>query len=224
MKRILFIDDDKGLQDAVVDILDGKFKVISAFTAEKGIETSLTEKPDLILLDVGLPDMDGFEVCKRLREQINTRHIPVVMLTGQTELDARVRGLDLGADDYIGKPFASKELVARINARLREEKRNRVQTKELKVGNLKMNPKSHSVTIDGNAVKLTQLEYDLLHFFLECKDELIPREKLLNELWAGTIVTQRTVDTHIANLRKKIKGFNCSLETVYKAGYILKTK
>ena len=189
-----------------------------------GILLAVREQPDLILLDVNMPDMDGFEVCKRLREQPGTRQIPIIMLTTASSLDSRVKGLDLGADDYITKPFQVRELVARIHARLRRNEADRKATTAMQLGNLKLDSKSFQVWVNEDSVKLTRIEFELLRYFMEHPNQVVDHQKLLGDLWPDAVVTNRTVDTHVANLRKKIKGFSYPLETIYGSGYILKTE
>lgn len=224
MKRILIVDDDSENISIVADMLKSGFQVLSATSGKDAIRMAVQHEPDLILLDVNMPEMDGFEVCRRIREQPATRHIPVVMLTSASSIDHRVRGLDIGADDYVTKPFQSRELMARVQARLRRFELEEKKTENLELGNLKLDSKSHQVWIDEELIKLTQLEFELLRYFLERPNQVIPRTKLLGDLWPDAVVTDRTVDTHMANLRKKIRRFQHSLATVYGAGYVLKTE
>jgi DNA-binding response OmpR family regulator len=198
------------------------FVPLTAESGKDGIRLAATEKPDVVLLDVNMPEMNGYEVCKRLREQPATRMIPVIMLTTQGSLDSRVKGLEIGADDYIPKPFQIRELVARINAKLRRIEVERKVGEPIAVGNLKLDPKSFSVQVNEQPVKLTQVEFELLRYFLEHPNQVIGRKTLLNDLWPDAVVTDRTIDTHMANLRRKIKGFVYTFETIYGAGYILK--
>ena len=145
------------------------------------------------------------------------------MLTTASSLDSRVKGLDLGADDYITKPFQVRELVARIHARLRRLEQDRKAESAVVLGNLKLDSKSFQVWVNEESVKLTRIEFELLRYFLEHPNQVVDRQKLLGDLWPDAVVTNRTVDTHVANLRKKIKGFSYPLETIYGSGYILKT-
>jgi DNA-binding response OmpR family regulator len=213
MKKVLIVDDDQENLQLVSDMLRAEFEPVTASNGREGILTAVREQPDIILLDVNMPEMDGFEVCKRLREQPGTRQIPIIMLTTASSLDSRVKGLDLGADDYITKPFQVRELVARIHARVRRHEADRKAETTLELGNLKL----------GDSVKLTRIEFELLRYFLEHPNQVVDRQKLLGDLWPDAVVTNRTVDTHVANLRKKIKGFSYPLETIYGSGYILKT-
>jgi DNA-binding response OmpR family regulator len=223
MKRVLIVDDDRENLDLVADMLRAEFQPLTAASGREGIVAAVREQPDLILLDVNMPEMDGFDVCKRLREQPGTRQIPIIMLTTASSLDSRVKGLDLGADDYITKPFQVRELVARIHARLRRQELDRKAESALELGNLKLDSKSFQVWVNGESVKLTRIEFELLRYFLEHPNQVVDRQKLLGDLWPDAVVTNRTVDTHVANLRKKIKGFSYPLETIYGSGYILKT-
>jgi len=157
-----------------------------------------------------------------LRSQPLTRHIPIIMLTGEVALDSRVQALDFGADDYVCKPFQFKELIARINARLRRNQFYQKLEAEIHVGNLWMDPRSCQVRISDKPIKLTQLEFELLRYFLERPNQVVDRSRILGDLWPDAVVADRTVDTHIANLRRKIKEFNHSLETIYGAGYVLR--
>lgn len=222
MKKILVVDDDKESLTLLGRMLQTMFQTVLVNSGKDALQAAIREIPDLILLDVNMPDMDGFEVCKRLREQPGTRNIPVVMLTNVTNVDSRVRGLDLGADDYISKPFQAKELIARINARVRRNTMDKKAEEEIACGNLKLDPKSFQIWIDTKEIHLTRIEFEILRYFLEHPNQIIERNKLLGDLWPDAVVTNRTVDTHVANLRKKIRGFSVPLDTIYGAGYILK--
>lgn len=221
MKRILIIEDDPSFQKAVVELLAPHFQMIQASSGQEGVRKAFAEKPDLIVIDVGLPDVDGFEICRQLREKVATRATPIVMLTGETNTDSKVKGFDLGADDYISKPIEGKELIARIKARLRRHDDEKKVQKEIRVANLVYEPKSSLVKINEQPVHLTRAETRLLQYFLEHPNELISRERLLGDLWPDAVVASRTVDTHVAHLRKKLKDFQCELKTVFRGGYIM---
>lgn len=223
MKKIIVVDDDQEVLSVLSEALKTQFQVIPTASGREALQLSVREHPDLILLDVNMPEMDGFEVCRRLREQPGTRAIPIIMLTTAAGLDSRVKGLDLGADDYVCKPFHARELIARVNARMRRKELGEEES-ELTMGNLRLDPKSAQVWVDGAEVHLTRIEFELLRYFLEHPGTVVDRNRLLGDLWPDAVVTNRTVDTHVANLRKKIKAFSCSLETIYGAGYILKAQ
>jgi DNA-binding response OmpR family regulator len=224
MKKVLIIDDETENLTLLAEMLSKEFAPITAASGKDGLALAIREVPDVVLLDINMPDMDGFEVCSRLRSQPGTRDIPVIMLTSSSNVDSRVKGLDVGADDYVCKPFHMRELIARVRARVRRHDNDLKAETAVTVGNLTLEPKAQTVTIEGKSVRLTQMEFELLRYFLEHPNQVIPRAKLLGDLWPDSVVTDRTVDTHVANLRKKIKTFNCPLTTIYKAGYILRTE
>ena len=224
MKRILIIEDDQEFCQAVAKILSRHYQPIQANSGSDGIRLAMSEKPDLILIDLHMPEMDGFEVCQQLRAKPATREIPIIILTGENEPDSRVKGLDAGADDYVAKPFHSEELLARIRARLRRRESDAKGLEEIRVGNLRVEPRSSQAWVNEELVHLTQVEFQVLRYFLEYPNEMISRDRLLGDLWPDSVVTSRTVDTHVAHLRKKLRKFSCRLKTVFRGGYILETQ
>lgn len=223
MEKILIIDDEPEIQRLLKDSFSQKYETASATSISEGRTKAIKEKPDLIVLDLHLPDGDGMQLCEELRTNSATRGIPIIMLTSEVEVGSKVKGLGAGADDYVGKPFNVRELQARVEARLRSWEEKSVY-KVITMGNLRLNPKSREALVDGAPLPLTQIEFDLLEYFVKHPNEVISRGKILKDLWAGTVVSERTVDTHMANLRKKLKDFSLPLETVYKVGYILKNE
>jgi DNA-binding response OmpR family regulator len=223
MKRVLVIEDDTDFCEAVVRTLSPYYQPFKAYTGQDGLKIATAERPDLILIDLHLPEMTGFEVCEQLRSKPGTRDIPIIILTGESEPDSRVKGLDAGADDYVSKPFHSEELLARIRARLRRREADIKGQEDIQLGNLRYEARSSQVWVGDEQIYLTQVELQVLKYFLEYPDEMISRERLLGDLWPDSVVTSRTVDTHVAHLRKKLKNFSCNLKTVFRGGYILKT-
>ncbi|MCM2277888.1 MAG: response regulator transcription factor [Oligoflexia bacterium] len=223
MKRVLIIEDDPAFLQSVSQLLSAHFEPIAASSGAEGIRLACEHKPHLILVDLRMPEIDGFEVCRRLRGKLITRDIPIIMLTGEGETESRVMGLELGADDYVTKPFEARELIARINARLRRSESDRKLGERLEAGNLVFDPKSSEVTVGGASVELTQIEVRLLQYFLEHANELISRERLLGDLWPDAVVSSRTIDTHVAHLRRKLKGFSGEIKTIFRAGYMVRT-
>jgi DNA-binding response OmpR family regulator len=222
MKRVLIIDDEPEGASLVADLLKGHFEPRICYSGREGLRVAVRENPDLIILDLHMAEMDGYEVCKKLREQPSTRLIPVILLTHYSSLDEKVRGFESGADDYITKPYEGRELVARSLARVRRFEQGQSGEREIALGNLRLEPKSFQVWVDDEAIHLTQMEFELIRYFLEHPNVVVGRAKLLGDLWPDAVVTDRTVDTHIANLRKKIRKFRYPLTTIYGAGYILK--
>ncbi|NQT80368.1 MAG: response regulator transcription factor [Candidatus Aminicenantes bacterium] len=206
MKKILIIDDDKVLLETLKVYLETEsFKVITAADGEKGFQLASQEKIDLIILDFMLPSLNGLEVCKRLRtKKIKT---PIIMLTGEKkeEID-KVLGLEFGADDYIIKPFGTKELLARIRAVLRRSKPEAPEVEEYSFGNVYINFKKQIASKGKKDIYFTAKEYGLLKLLVSHEGEVVSRETILNEVWGyDKFPTTRTIDTFIHHLRQKIE-------------------
>ncbi|MGE4272223.1 MAG: response regulator transcription factor [Desulfitobacterium sp.] len=224
MVKILLVEDDVMIQELVTFNLEREgYTVETVDEGKSALEFLKKEKPDLILLDVMLPELDGFEVCKAIRGNTETANLPIIMLSARDEIADKVVGLELGADDYITKPFSPRELLARIKARIREEKRNSVpEPVSLTWGDLEIWPESYLVTIRGEYVTLTGKEFELLHLFMKRPNQVFNREYLLQKVWGYTISGDtRTVDVHISNLRSKLKGVAPIIESVRGVGYRL---
>ncbi|MCI0495372.1 response regulator transcription factor [candidate division KSB1 bacterium] len=180
------------------------FQVSEAFNGKQAIQKIRDVTPDLILLDVMMPDIDGFVVLETVRE---VSQVPVIMLTAKGEEDDRVRGLELGADDYVTKPFSPRELLARIKAILRRSQRHHHDLTHFRFGDIEVDFIKYEARKNGQAIHLTAFEFDLLRLFVSNQNKVLNRDFILDEIWGeNVIVTQRTVDTHIANLRKKIEA------------------
>ena len=206
MDKILIIEDDQAILMGFRDDLEFEgFKVATAEDGKEGLKRALGGRFDLIILDILLPGMNGFEVCKRLREAgVAT---PVLMLTAARTTEAdKVVGLELGADDYVTKPIGSRELVARVKAILRRTKKNDDLDDLFKFGDVVVHFKSQEVFKARRALHLTALEFKLLRFFIEHRGEVVNRDSILDEAWGGdAVVAYRTIDPHIVHLRKKIE-------------------
>lgn len=208
-KKVLIVDDEK----AIVDILKFNlaregYETIEAYDGEEGYNKVLTEKPDLILLDVMLPNMPGFDVCRKVREKSN---VPIIMLTARTEEIDKVLGLELGADDYITKPFGIREVMARVKANLR---RNAIEpagdeNKEEAVlwfGNLSIDTERYEASKNGQVLELTLREFELLKFLAVQPEKIFSREILLEKVWGYEYLGDvRTVDVTVRRLREKIE-------------------
>jgi len=204
-KNILIIEDDEGIQNLLRIYLNNEgFRVIICSNGERGLKSLKKELPDLIILDLMLPGIDGQTICKKIRE---ISRIPVIMLTAKNDLDDRVRGLNVGADDYITKPFEPRELVARIHAILRRDKRGRDLTPSvLHFSNLQINSNERKVIHEKQEVKLTTKEFDLLWLLASNPDYVFTRNQLLDEIWGEDFFGNvRTVDVHIRRLRQKLE-------------------
>lgn len=221
-KHILVVEDESAIRDMVCFSLKrAGFDFSEADDCQAARERVADRIPDLILLDWMLPDVSGLEFARSLKREELTRDIPVIMLTARTQEDDRVRGLDSGADDYITKPFSSRELVARIKAVLRRASPEGDRD-EIAVDGLVMNLASHRVMADGHEVELGPTEYRMLKFFMTHTDRVYSRSQLLDHVWGGSVyVEERTVDVHILRLRKALgqAGYDRMVQTVRGAGY-----
>lgn len=223
-KRILIVEDDKHISKLVKYNLEkAGFECEVVITGEDALE-ALDQRPfHLIILDIMLPKMDGFETCRHIRENKRFSSIPVIMLTAKGEEVDRVVGLELGADDYIVKPFSPRELLLRIKAILRRGQAKSPGKDILGVGNLVIDIPRHRVMIDQKEVPLTAMEFKLLVTLLESRGRVQTRDRLLNDVWdIEADVTTRTIDTHVRNLRKKLGKMGKLIQTVRGYGYKLK--
>lgn len=219
---VLIVDDEADNRELIEHILSSKFNVIMAADGEEGVRIARASQPDLILLDITMPKMDGIAVCETLRNNEATRHIPIIMLTAATDLDAKVKSFMTGADDFLSKPFKPQELMARVVSKVRRIEERQGKDESLACGNLVLNMRKLEASINGNPLTLSVLEFNLLKCFVQNKDRVMSRDRILEAVWRDSIVSDRTVDTHIVSLRKKLTGFDHEISTVYGAGYVLK--
>jgi two-component system alkaline phosphatase synthesis response regulator PhoP len=204
MAKILIVDDEPEIVRGLVDNLTFEgYETVSAASGAEALEAAAREAPDLILLDIMLPRVSGWEVCRMLRER--GIDVPIVMLTARGEEADRVRGLELGADDYIAKPFSLRELLARVRAVLRRPG-PRQKVEEFAFGDVRVRLRGRQVFKAGREVTLTRKEFDLLVYLLAHRGEVVTRERLLDEVWGyERFPTTRTVDTHVLRLRRKFE-------------------
>lgn len=206
MKKILIIEDENSILMALEDNLRMEgYEVVCAVDGEQGLSMAGEQKFDLIILDIMLPKMDGFEVCKHLRrDKINT---PILMLTAKSQEIDKVLGLELGADDYVTKPFSPRELLARIKALLRRTRQFQQGIESFKFGDVEVDFGKYEVKKSGKLIYLTALEFSMLHFLIKNKGRVVNRDAILDKVWGRDVyVLPRTVDKHIGSLRKKIEN------------------
>lgn len=202
---ILAIEDEEPVREAIVAALESSgYRVITAADGEEGLERLRAERPDLIVLDLMLPKIDGMDVCSIIREQ---SEVPIVMLTGLAAEDDRVEGLSRGADDYITKPFRARELAARVRAVLRRSQHWSSEDRELvEVGDLQVRPAAREASLAGETVDLTPKEFDLLEYLARNSGNVVERSRLLQRVWGeDEYIDPRTLDVHIRWLREKIE-------------------
>jgi DNA-binding response OmpR family regulator len=219
--KILIVEDDKHILTGLVDNLEAEgYKTVVAKDGETGVKLAREKKPDLIILDIMIPKMSGFEVCKKLKAKGVA--IPIIILSAKAQEADKVLGLELGADDYVTKPFSPRELMVRVKAVLRRAKIQRTKAEDkYSFGNLVIDFKKYIVRKDGKELKLTAAEFKILQLLIRYKGEPISRHKILTEIWNEEVST-RTVDTHIWSLREKLEDNPADpkhIITVHRIGY-----
>lgn len=229
MKHILVIEDDPDLVELLRYNLEREsYRVTSAGTGSEGLSELRRERPDLVILDLMLPEISGFEVCRRLRKNSETQNLPVIMLTARSEEADVIAGIELGADDYIKKPFSPRELVARVGAVLRRVGHPNAPAPsaeadaKLEFGDLSIDSASHRVRRAGEDLPVTHLEFKLLHYLASHPQRVFSREHLLDRVWGREkYITLRSVDVYVRRLRQKVdvSGNPSLLKTVRGTGY-----
>jgi phosphate regulon transcriptional regulator PhoB len=220
-ESILIVDDEPDVLDLLVyNLQKAGYKTISARDGATALQKARDEVPSLIVLDLMLPQMDGTEVCRHLKADPKTAHIPIIMLTAKAEEVDRVVGLELGADDYVTKPFSPREMALRVKGVLRRASGKGAPAEMLKFGDLTVDIAKHEVTLKGKVVDLTATEFKLLSTLLERRGRVQSRDRLLTDVWGyeGDVDT-RTVDTHMRRLREKLGKVSDYVETVRGVGY-----
>lgn len=205
--NVLVIDDEPDIVELLrYNLVKEGFTVDSAETGDSALRKIRSGNFDLIILDLMLPVIPGLELCRILRKDERTRALPIIMLTAKTSETDKIVGLEIGADDYITKPFSPRELIARVNAVLRRVKERQRIEKEISIGNLYINLDEYKVEIKGNPVRLSATEFKMLRFLIERKGKVFSRDQLLDAVWEGeAFVTPRTVDVHINRIRSQIE-------------------
>jgi len=220
-QKILIVDDEA----EVVDLVGAKLRangyaVIAAETGPRAIEVALHERPNLILLDLTLPQMSGLEVCRALRGDAATFALPIILLTARAGEGERIEGLEAGADDCVTKPFSLRELVLRIGSLLRRRQTKATFQERFQTGDLALDRSRHEVRVKGKAVDLTATEFKLLAALLERGGQVLGRERLLDEVWDDdAMIGTRTIDAHVRRLREKLGDASDYIETVRGFGY-----
>ena len=220
MKKLLIVDDEKENRDTLIDIFSSEFEVETAKDGLEALEKVKSLTPDLIILDILMPHMDGFQTCLKLRENEKTRRVPIIFLTSKHEPETESFGLELGADDFVVKPFNKEVLKTRVNKRLGGASREPVgEITEL--GEYAIHWERHEAIHGEEHIPLTTKEIGLLKLFVENKGRLLSRSVILERVWADTFITDRTIDSHVKELRKKLPPLAKFLKTIYGSGYRL---
>ncbi|HTT60654.1 MAG TPA: response regulator transcription factor [Bryobacteraceae bacterium] len=216
--RLLLIDDDTELCSLLAQFLQGEgFAVESVHEGQRGLELALRENFSLVILDVMLPGMDGFEILRRLRKE---SHVPVLMLTARADDVDRIIGLELGADDYLPKPFNPRELVARVRAVLRRYEPRLTTASRVEVNGVTLDPATRQVTVDGRAIELTTFEFDILDVLMRAAGRVLSRDDLMENLYNRKATPfDRSIDMHISHIRRKLETKRPFIKTIRSVGY-----
>jgi len=224
--KVLLIEDEADIAELIrFNLEQKKLNVIYSDNGASGLKKAQEEQPDLIILDLMLPDMGGLDVCRHLKSDDSTKHIPVLILTARSEEIDRIVGFEVGADDYQTKPFSPRELVLRVQAILRRTQQAPEEVGEgaFTIGVLNVDPEKFRVTVSGREIKMTALEFRLLQYLYKRRGRVASRDVLLDQVWGyDAFVTTRTVDTHIKRLREKLGEAGEYIETVRGVGYRFK--
>lgn len=222
--KVLIVDDEVDLLKLLeFNMVQAGFQAFTASTGAGAIDVARRERPDVVLLDLMLPDIQGTEVCRQLRSMPETAHVGIVMVTAKGEEIDRVVGFELGADDYVVKPFSPRELILRVRAVLKRSRRGGAAEEEphevVEFGELRVDLSAHEVWVDGVQIELTALEFRLLTQLMDRGGRVQNRDQLLDDVWGDVSVTPRTVDTHVKRLREKLGSAARYVETVRGVGY-----
>ncbi len=223
--RLLVVDDEPEIREIIREVVSEHFEVFEVSNGKEAVAFTLRNLPDMILMDVMMPEMDGIAATESIRGMLTTRHIPIVMLTAANTKDYRIRAFDFGVDQFVGKPFDFEELNARL---LSVYKRSRQMvnpaTKEVRFLNLELNLDAKEVRISGTRVDLSPVEFDIVKLLVLNREMVVSRSQIINEVWKSKDAPERVMDAHIVSIRKKIAGFRGALKTIYGSGYILRSE
>jgi len=221
--RVLIVEDERDIAALIKHTLErtGEAEAEIVGSGDAALKAVASQPPDLIILDLNLPVLNGIEVCRILRERADGRHVPIIMLTARSSEDDRVSGLELGADDYVTKPFSLRELSARVRAVMRRSTKVEERPSASYHGaHLTADFDAVAVTVDGSAVRLTRREFELLRYLVQNKNRVISRDRLLERVWGyDRLVETRSVDVHVGRLRGKLGAAGRQIETVVGLGY-----
>ncbi|MCA2004752.1 MAG: response regulator transcription factor [Ignavibacterium sp.] len=227
MSRILLVDDEPDILEFLKYNLEQEgYQVITGTDGQQALE-KISENPDLIILDIMMPKLDGFEVLERIRADKRYKEIPVIFLTAKAGEVHEIKGLELGASDYIQKPISPKKLIARVKANLKKSEltlRKEKLPERITFGPIEIDRKTFSVTVDGEKIYFPRKEFEILFFLLSNPDRVFNREILLKEIWGSDVyVVDRTVDVHVRKIREKLGKYSEMIETIKGVGYKVKS-
>ncbi|PIQ08890.1 MAG: DNA-binding response regulator [Ignavibacteriales bacterium CG18_big_fil_WC_8_21_14_2_50_31_20] len=225
--KILVVDDEKDIVEFIQYNLEKEgFEVITAHNGNEALE-AIKEKPDLVVLDVMMPGIDGYEVCEKIRLEDKYKSIPILLLTAKTREQDEIRGLELGADDYITKPVSIQKLIARIKSNIRQSESNITEISNgiIEVGPIKIDREAYIVYLNAEKIVFPRKEFEIIYYLANKPGKVIPREQLLSSIWGDDVfVGDRTIDVHVRKIREKLDKYSNLIETVKGVGYRFKSQ
>jgi len=221
--HLLITDDEPEIRAVLSELLSDDYTTAQAGSGEEAVEVARRDQPDLVILDIMMPGIDGIQTLELLRNDPLTRHIPVMMLTAANQKEQRVNAFNLGADDFLSKPFDSEELFARISSKIRRLGERATRSK-LRTGNLRIEKDTQLVYVDDTLVQLTAVEAGILRLLVQSEGEIVNRAKIMLHVWKDQNIDDRVIDAHMTSLRNKVKNANSSIKSIYKKGYVLLSK
>lgn len=225
LPKLLVVDDEPQIRVLLKEFLTDHFQVTLGSTGREAVELARKTRPDLILMDIMMPELDGVAACDQLRQLPETKHIPVLMLTAANTSIERIRAFNYGADDFISKPFEIEELITRLNSKLKRSRElGKVSEVVLSLGNMSLNVQSREVTVAGNNVDLSPSEFGILQLMMSRAGTVVTRKEIMDVVWEDQTKNDRLIDAHVTSLRKKIAKFDGEFQTVYGAGYRISKK
>lgn len=220
--KLLIVDDEVEIRENIGELLSPHFDPIYAGNGKEAVESAKKNLPDMILMDIMMPEMDGITACHALREDERTRHIPVIMLTAADSTKNRISSFGLGADDFLAKPFDVEELEARVLSKFKRSKElGRAIKQELHIANLTLILINQQVKVGDENIPFSPVEFDILKLLVQNEGVLVSRKQILETVWRDTSLSDRVMDAHIVAVRKKLKDFTGNLKTVYGTGYMV---
>lgn len=225
MPHVLVVDDEIHLRKLLTEFLRDDFRVSVAGNGKEAHQLAMELKPDLILMDIKMPELDGYGACALLRKNEETKHIPILFLTAFNNVDYRVKAFDIGADDFISKPFKVEEVISRLKSKYRRSlEYQSLKPNSLQIGNLSLIPESKLVVIDGKELRLTPTEFRLLSALMAQPNRLIKRGELFKTVWRDSKKPDRVIHVQVTLLRKKIEAFGGEIRSIYGEGYLITAK
>ncbi|MBS1957875.1 MAG: response regulator transcription factor [Bdellovibrionales bacterium] len=225
LPKLLVIDDEPQIRVLLKEFLTDHFQVTLGSTGREAVELAKKIRPDLILMDIMMPKLDGVAACDQLRQMPETKHIPVLMLTAANTSFERIRAFNSGADDFISKPFEIEELLTRLRSKLKRARElGKVSEMVLILGNLTLNVQSREVNVDGRAIDLSPSEFGILQLLMARAGTVVSRKDIMDVVWGDQNKNDRLIDAHVTSLRKKVSAFDGNFQTVYGAGYRISKK